>query len=262
MEKLDWPFLFRVHAKPDESSIQEFCKAVNFFGILATPKDFSNPKSLQKLFHELENHPARQTIHYLLLRSMQQAVYSEKNLGHFGLSSEEYTHFTSPIRRYPDLIVHRLIKSSLGGAKSLTKKQKSELNEEIAEISMHCSDKERVSMAAEREVIKLKKVRFIEKYLGDEFEGSVSGVKEKGFFVELTEFFVDGFVPLSDLGDDFYRYIPEKMALVGRRSHRRIKMGDFVKVQVARVDIAQLQVEFHLIEHQPAHRRGAKALKD
>ncbi len=177
----------------------------------------------------------------VLLRSMKWAKYSSQNRGHFGLASHAYTHFTSPIRRYPDLIVHRVLKAALSG-------QEIKATEEAMEKEAgHLSERERVAMEAEREIVDRYRVRFMKDKLGNIFEGIISGVMAFGFFVELKDIFVEGLVRMTSLHDDYYQYNEKQYCLVGERTHKRFRIGDPVKVRVERVDVEQRHIDFGLV---------------
>ena len=173
---------------------------------------------------------------------MKWAKYSAKNLGHFGLASDGYTHFTSPIRRYPDLMVHRFLKKVLPG-------EAMRIQEEVlASKADHLSNRERVAMEAEREILDRYRVRFMKDKIGEEFEGVISGVTAFGFFVELKDIFVEGLVRVTSLHDDYYQYHEKKYCLVGERTHRTFRIGDEIRVRVDRVDVERRHIDFGLIE--------------
>ena len=165
---------------------------------------------------------------------------------HVGLASECYTHFTSPIRRYPDLIVHRLLKKEL--KKKTRDSDTIDATERLNKDAQHCSRQERVVEAAEREFIALKKVQFMKDKVGQEFVGFISGVKEFGFFVELSKFYIEGLVPMRTLEGDVYQFLPKRYVIEGRRHKREFRLGDKVTVQVAAVDMEKRQIDFHLVE--------------
>ncbi len=195
----------------------------------------------------MKGRPEERLINHVVLRSMKQAKYSTENVGHFGLAAEMYTHFTSPIRRYPDLVVHRLIKEVLykGG---LSAHRKSELSPLLPEIARVSSERERLAMEAEREVVDLKKVRFMDDKQGEDFPGFITGVTAFGFFVELEEIFVEGLVHITSIPDDYYLFLEKEHCLLGRRHRRRFRIGDRVKVKVARVDLQRRKMDFTLAE--------------
>jgi ribonuclease R len=201
-----------------------------------------SPKEFQRILSEAKGKPEERVMNEILLRSMKWARYSAENLGHFGLASDAYTHFTSPIRRYPDLIVHRLLKSVLS-------KKKVKLPEGIlANKADHLSERERVAMEAEREILGRYRVRFMRDKIGEEFEGIISGVTAFGFFVELRDIFVEGLVRMTSLHDDYYQYHEKRYSLVGERTHKTFRIGDKVKVRVDRVDVERRHIDFGLIQ--------------
>jgi ribonuclease R len=181
--------------------------------------------------------PEEKLVNNILLRSMKWAKYASVNRGHFGLASKAYTHFTSPIRRYPDLIVHRLLREALVGKEGKTKE------EDLARKADHLSSRERVAMEAEREIVARYRVRFMRDRIGEEFEGIISGVTAFGFFVELKEIFVEGLVRMTSLPDDYYQYHEKQYCLVGERTHRTFRIGDKVKVRVERVDVERRHID-------------------
>jgi len=183
-------------------------------------------------------------IEEVALRSMMKAVYSEKNIGHFGLGFKDYTHFTSPIRRYPDLTVHRLLK-----AYAQSPQPAKGIRDRLKKIAFQSTKMERLAVEAERESIKLKQVEYIHKYVGDTFKGLVSGVTSFGVFVELQETYVEGMIHLTNLTDDFYIYDEKTFSLVGRHEDRTIRLGDEVLVRVENVDLERRSIDFSLIEN-------------
>jgi ribonuclease R len=201
-----------------------------------------SPKELQKILLEAQGRPEEMIVNNILLRSMKWAKYSAQNTGHFGLASEAYTHFTSPIRRYPDLIVHRLLK------RILSRKEGRISEEELAKKADYLSRRERVAMEAEREILDRYRVRFMKEKIGEELEGVISGVMAFGFFVELKEIFVEGLVRVTSLHDDYYQYHENRYCLIGERTHRTFRIGDEVKVRVDRVEVERRQIDFGLIK--------------
>ena len=236
------PFLYRVHESPDEEKINRLRELASTFGY-HLPARSVEPKDLARLVEAMEDSPQEQLISTATLRSMKQARYASENLGHFGLASQAYAHFTSPIRRYPDLIVHRQLGRWLAGSGPAA-----ELGgERLSEIARHCSQRERRAVEAERDSVDLKKIEFMERHLGGEFEGTISGVTAFGVFVLLDEFHVEGLVHVSTLEDDYYVYVEEQHALLGQRRRRRFQLGDRVRVQVARADREARQIDFELL---------------
>jgi ribonuclease R len=180
-----------------------------------------------------------------MLRTMQKARYDPSNLGHFGLAAEAYTHFTSPIRRYPDLIVHRALRESRRG---MTEEQRADATADLPEVARHTSERERRAQDAERELVQWKKVRFMTDKVGDEFEGYVTGVSAFGLYIELIEHFVEGMVHVSTMADDYYRFVERAHVLRGEKNGRVYRLGDRVKVQVVRVDLERRQIDLGLTE--------------
>src|SRR5882762_4692928 len=176
-----------------------------------------------------------------MLRTMQKARYAPENLGHFGLAAPSYTHFTSPIRRYPDLVVHRALRAVRQA--SLTEDVREEWTEELPEIARHTSEMERRADDAERELLQWKKVKFMADKVGDEFEGYITGVAAFGLFVELVEHFVEGMVHVSTMADDYYRFVENAHLLRGEHTEKVYRLGDKVKVQVVRVDLDVRQID-------------------
>ena len=189
--------------------------------------------------------PEEKLINTVLLRSMKQARYSSTHAGHFGLATECYTHFTSPIRRYPDLTVHQLLKESLHHRRAQAQRKGFPVAV-LSEIARHSSERERIAMEAERKVVDIKKARFMADKIGQVFSGHISGVVPFGFFVELVEIFVEGLVPISSLTDDQYLYREAQHSLVGVRSRRTYRLGDSVRVRVEKVDILRHRIDLSL----------------
>jgi ribonuclease R len=238
------PFIFRIHEEPSPEAIEKFKKLARSMGISFLGKGgIPRPRELAAFLKTLKNNPAEPVIATALLRSMRQAIYSGTYGEHYGLASEGYTHFTSPIRRYPDLIAHRLLRETLHGHPITEKMQ-----EKLETQAEHCSYRERVASEAEREAIRFKQVRLMAKHLGEEFDGKVNGMNEKGVFVQIWHPYCEGMLPVDKIGDDFYQFNEERMVMVGRKTRRTFQIGDSVKIRVARVDMDARQVEFQLIK--------------
>ncbi len=238
----EYPILYRVHEAPDLERVKEFVEFAASLGLdLKVPRRLS-PAWFQQVLKEIEGKPYAYIVNTILLRTMKQASYDPYNLGHFGLASECYCHFTSPIRRYPDLVVHRALKALLEGRKPPYRL------EDLKKMGQHLSHRERVAMEAEREMIDRVRVRLLAERLGEEYEGVISGVAAFGFFVELFEVFVSGVVRLVDLSDDYYILDEKHHRLVGTRTGRVFQIGDVVRVRVKAVDIARRHINFELIE--------------
>ena len=248
--------LYRIHERPDPERVEEFCELVASFGY-RVPGDLEavRPEDFQRILRQLEGKPEEKLVSYLLLRTMKLARYHEENLGHFGLATEMYAHFTSPIRRYPDLVVHRALRALRQGRGPEADAQ---LRESLPEMGRHLSDMERRAAEAERELVEWKKVRFMAGKLGETFFGYVTGVQAFGLFVELEEIYVQGLVHVSSMSDDYYRYDERAHTLKGENSERVYRLGDRVEVQVARADLERRQLDFALVGvlERSAGRRG------
>jgi ribonuclease R len=217
-------------------------------------KDEITPQTYQKILRAIEESPVARVLNFLLLRSMKQAFYSHENLYHFGLASTAYSHFTSPIRRYPDLIVHRLLKAWLHKSKKEQQQAKGSVADNLEEAAQWCSMRERVAVDAERELVRIKQVRYAEKHLGEEHVGTVIGVSTRGAFVELEDAFIEGFVPIERFGPDFV--FNEKLYhLRGKRSGKVIQIGDRITVQIARTNPHLLQIELEPLNGRPTKRK-------
>jgi ribonuclease R len=241
------PGLYRIHEPPDPLKVEEFEEFISGFGLsLGAPSSALRPRHFQRLIERIAGRPEEKPVAFLMLRTMQRARYSELNVGHFGLAAPTYTHFTSPIRRYPDLVVHRLLREVRRA--TLSPERLEELEEALPEAARHCSDRERRANDAERELLQWKKVRFMRDKVGDEFDGYVTGVAAFGLFVELTEHFVEGLVHVSTMADDYYRYLDKTHTLRGENTKKTYKLGDRVRVQVTRVDLEHRQIDLGLVD--------------
>ena len=204
------------------------------------------------MLKQVEGRPEEKLVSTVILRSMGRARYSVQNLGHYGLASDWYTHFTSPIRRYPDLWLHRVLTHTLVEGRAVREDWKGPGLQEKAE---RCSVRERVAEAAERESVDLKKVEYMERHLGDEFFGTVSGVTSFGIFVLLDDVFVEGLVHVNSMTDDYYIFRQDRYLLVGERSHRTFRLGDRLEIRVARVDKEELFIDFVIVDSEKASRK-------
>ena len=241
------PSLFRIHEEPDPLKVEEFEQFVTTLGYsLAAPKGAVKPKHFQKLVERMRGTPQEKPIAFLMLRTMQKARYEASNLGHFGLAADSYTHFTSPIRRYPDLVVHRTLREGRHGR--LTEERREELTDELPEMGRHTSERERRADDAERELVQWKKVRFMSDKVGDEFVGYITGVTSFGLFIELVEHFVEGLVHISTMADDYYRFVERAHILQGENTGKVYRLGDRVRVQVIKVDMERRQVDLGIVE--------------
>ena len=241
------PSLFRVHEAPDPLKVDEFEDFIGTLGYtLNTPSDAVKPRHFQKLVEKMQGTPEEKPIAFLMLRTMQKARYDPQNLGHFGLAADSYTHFTSPIRRYPDLVVHRTLRESRHGL--ISEQRREELDEDLPEMARHTSERERRADDAERELVQWKKVRFMADKVGDEFEGYVTGVTAFGLFIELVEHFVEGLVHISTMADDYYRFVERAHILRGENTGKEYRLGDRVGVQVIKIDMERRQIDLGLVD--------------
>ncbi|MEO8520993.1 MAG: ribonuclease R [Acidobacteriota bacterium] len=243
----DVPTLYRIHEDPDPLKVAEFEEFVTTLGYsIGAAPEHVKPRHFQKLVEKMQGTPEEKPIAFLMLRTMQKARYDPQNRGHFGLAAESYTHFTSPIRRYPDLVVHRTLRESRQG--TMSEDRREELTEDLPEVARHTSERERRADEAERELVQWKKVRFMADKVGDEFEGYITGVAAFGLFIELIEHFVEGLVHVSTMADDYYRFVEKAHILHGEKTGRVYRLGDKVKVQVVKVDMERRQVDLGLSE--------------
>ncbi len=236
--------LYRVHEPPPVDKMRELRTFLGRLGH-SVPKGKISPKDLQTVLTRVEGRPEGKLISMVILRSMSRARYSVRNLGHYGLASDGYSHFTSPIRRYPDLWLHRVLTHTLVEGRTVPEEWKGPSLEEKAE---RCSVRERVAQAAERESVDLKKIEYMERHLGDDFFGTVSGVTSFGIFVLLDDVFVEGLVHVNSMTDDYYIFRQDRYLLVGERSHRTFRLGDRLEIRVARVDKEELFIDFVLVD--------------
>jgi ribonuclease R len=247
LEGRGMPSLYRIHEQPDVLKVEEFEEFISGFGYsLAAPPGAVRPRHFQRLLEKLRDKPEERPVAFLMLRTMQKARYAERNLGHFGLAADSYTHFTSPIRRYPDLVVHRLLREVRHSGIDMERVE--ELEADLPEIARHCSDMERRADEAERELVQWKKVRFMADKVGDEFEGYITGVAAFGLFVQLVEHYVEGLVHVSSMADDYYRYLERSHSLRGENTQKVYQLGGRIRVQVVRVDMERRQIDLGLVE--------------
>lgn len=241
---MDAPFVYRIHEKPDPEKLMVFSNLARIFGYRIKGSGDIHPNALQALLEEIKGQKEERLISTMLLRSLQKARYSPQNLGHFGLASKYYSHFTAPIRRYPDLIIHRIMKQMLKN--EMSSKKNEYYNNNLAEITRNCSERERNADAVEQAVQDLKKTEYMEQFLGETFEGIISGITSFGIFVELDNT-VEGVIRLSNIYDDYYYFDESRYILFGERTGKEYRIGDLVKVRVAKTDKVARQVEFELI---------------
>ncbi len=270
LEALNAPALYRIHEEPNLAKVEEFAAIANAFGHKFSMHGKVPQRGFQHLARQIEGLPEERMLSYLMLRSMQRARYTPQNLGHFGLAMPSYTHFTSPIRRYPDLIVHRILREVLergnragdnGQEIELGRKQaaarlawpvfeeqrEAEMRATLEMIGDYASERERAADEAERELMEWRKADFMAEHVGDEFDAIITGVKEYGFYVELSEFFIEGLVHLATFGDETFEYQESKHRLCGLRSGRVFALGDAVRVSVDRVDKERHLIDFSVV---------------
>ena len=239
------PGIYRVHDKPDEKRLSEFMKFLSLHGYIVKGKNkINNPKDLQNILNQLEEVPEVRVLHDMAIRSQAKAIYSDINIGHFGLGSKCYSHFTSPIRRYPDLILHRLVKDY---NYNYSDKLINERKEQIPIEAEHCSIREQEAQNCERDVDKMKKAEYMMDHIGEIYKGIISGVQEFGIFVELDNT-VEGLIKVENIKGDYYIYDKDLMALVGKKNKKRYSFGDAITVKVISADKDKSQIDFEIYE--------------
>lgn len=244
------PFLYRIHEEPDAEKLQHFLEFITNFGYVVRGKGNTvHPRALQTLLEEIKGKKEETVISTVMLRSMKQAKYDSQSLGHYGLAAEFYSHFTSPIRRYPDLVIHRVIREVLDSG-VLTDERQDYLASRMDDIARQSSERERVAVDAERETESLKKAQFMLDKVGEEFDGIISSVTSFGLFVELDNT-VEGLIHLSNLTDDYYHFHEAQHALIGERTSRIYRLGDEVKVRVSRVNMDERTIDFEMVNMKP-----------
>lgn len=261
---LDVPFIYRIHEDPKEDKLQRFFEFITNFGyIVKGTANSVHPRALQTIIEEVQGKPEEMVVSTVMLRSMQQAKYEPENLGHFGLATEFYTHFTSPIRRYPDLIVHRLIRTYLIEGK-MDESTREKWNSKLPAIADHSSRMERRAVDAERETEELKKAEFMEDKIGEEFAGIISSITNFGMFVELPNT-IEGLVHVSYMTDDYYHYDERHYAMIGERTGHVFRIGDEITVRVVNVNKEERSIDFEIVGMKNTRKRepneGAKVIK-
>lgn len=236
-------FVYRIHDMPDPTKLEDLAKVARTFGykikVNGTPREVN--RSINKMLTDIKNAPEENYLATLAIRSMAKAIYSTENIGHYGLGFEYYTHFTSPIRRYPDMLVHRLLARYLAGGRSVNLQH-------LEDDCKHDSDMEQLASNAERASIKYKQVEYMRDHIGEEYVGMISGVTEWGLYVEIEENLCEGLIPMRDLADDYYDFDEKNHCLTGRRHNTRYRLGDKIKIRVARADLDKKQLDFVLAD--------------
>ncbi|HVM59053.1 MAG TPA: ribonuclease R [Candidatus Paceibacterota bacterium] len=232
--------LYRIHDEPDSDRLENLGNLLRVMGYQVKMKDGKvTGAELNRLMESVKGKPEEYLVKTATLRSMAKAVYTTKNIGHFGLAFEYYTHFTSPIRRYPDLIIHRLVKSHAGGA-PVTKEEMAEFDQ----LALHASEREVAAADAERDSVKMKQVEFLAGHIGETFEGVISGVSDRGLYVELSDTHADGMIPMRMVGDDYFEYDEKHYQLLGRRTKKAMRLGDPIKVKLIAARVMQKELDF------------------
>ncbi|HOB12000.1 MAG TPA: ribonuclease R [Syntrophomonadaceae bacterium] len=246
-EHLYWqemPSLYRVHEKPDEEALVKLNQVLGVFG-LKIRENKLEPRTFQKILHQVRGKPEEQLISMIMLRSMKHARYAPQALGHFGLASKYYSHFTSPIRRYPDLIVHRVLSAILDG--SMTSRRRMSLERKMSGIGEQASLMEIKAEEAERELVDIKKAQYMKQFVGNEFDARIASIQSFGFFVALDNT-VEGLVHISSIADDYYEFNERNYTLVGTHTGRKFAIGDKVRVQLVRVSVEETKIDFELVD--------------
>lgn len=241
------PFLYRVHDSPDPERIRELSLFVKKLGFTLNIDGGVTSKSLQCLLEQVKGTEVENVINEVALRSMAKAIYSERNIGHYGLAFDYYAHFTSPIRRYPDLVVHRMLKQYRA---DISLQAREAIRQRLPYIAKQSSEMERLAMEAERAAVKVVQVEYMKRHIGDEFHAVISGVTHFGIFVELTDSLVEGMIHVRDLQDDYYIYDEKQYTMKGRLTGKQYRLGDPLSVKVVRVNPEERQIDFALIQEE------------
>jgi len=242
------PFLYRIHDKPVHEKLEKFLHLLAVLGHKVTiPKtrEKIRPQHIQKIIESVKGKKEDLLVEKVAIRAMAKAEYSPKNIGHFGLAFEYYTHFTSPIRRYPDLIVHRLLKEYAAG---MSTARVADWNDRLTDIGRHCSSRERIATEAERDSVKVKQVEFMQDHIGVTYQGTISGVTAFGLFIEIAEYLIEGFVAVRNMEDDYYIFDEKRYHLMGKRRRKVYRLGDTVTIRVVRANREKHELDFELTE--------------
>lgn len=247
------PFLYRIHEEPDSAKLLNFMTFAANFGYAVRGKGNTvHPRALQTLLEDIEGTREQTVISTMMLRSMKQAKYDAESSGHFGLAAEFYSHFTSPIRRYPDLVIHRVIREVAEYNGVLPEKRLEQLQARMPDIAKQSSERERVAVDAERDTVQMKKAEFMLDKVGEEYDGIISSVTSFGMFIELSNS-VEGLIRLSEMTDDYYHFHEQYMMLLGERTANQFRIGDAVRIRVAKVNMDDYTVDFELVSSAPRH---------
>jgi len=260
------PGLYRVHQGPKEKKLEVFRSYLAELGLFITGGSEPDPSIFRKFLEQIEHRPDAENIQIMLLRSMSQAEYSPNNEGHFGLAFDAYTHFTSPIRRYPDLIVHRIIKAKVADIKLQNQQEKDQTKklysvEKLSSIGQANSITERNADMATRDVMDWLKCEYMQSHIGNKYSGEVSSVTNFGLFIRLNEVYVEGLIHVTELGNDYYHYDFSKQRMIGERTRKTFSIGDIVEIEVANVDIDLRRIDFRLIEDGSSNSKSGKISK-
>ncbi|NLY83305.1 MAG: ribonuclease R [Acholeplasmataceae bacterium] len=253
MSNQEWPFIYRVHDLPSEDKMTDLAQLLNNFNVKLPISEEIKPLEVQKALKQMQGRPEERLVATVTLRSMKQAVYQVENIGHFGLAAEYYTHFTSPIRRYPDLVVHRLLRQWLQNP-SLKAAKRESLEAELGDIASNSSLRERAAAEAERATVDLKMAEYMAGHIGEEFDGTISGVTAFGMFVELANG-VEGLVHISSLTDDYYEFQEQQYSLLGEHKRKAYRLGDKVRIEVLQVNITERNIDFIMAGENEAMRQ-------
>ncbi|WP_040676783.1 ribonuclease R [Paenibacillus sanguinis] len=257
------PFIYRIHEDPDQEKLMNFMAFVANFGytVKGSKGDRVHPRALQTLLENIQGTKEQTVISTMMLRSMKQAKYDAESTGHFGLAAEFYSHFTSPIRRYPDLVIHRVIREVIEGGGALSEARQEYLASRMQDIAQQSSERERIAVEAERDTEQLKKAEYMLDKVGEEFPGMISSVTSFGMFIEL-ENTVEGLIRLSAMTDDYYHFHEQHMALIGERTSKIYRIGDEVKIRVARVNMDDHTIDFEMVDMKPRRRGDGFAARE